>query len=1129
MHSWVDSVLSSRRQRRMSWELAGLLLAPGLASARTLHVDADSPRPRPPYATLATAAHTLQDAVNAAADGDVVKVQPGRYDQGGALRDGQWNRVVVDKAITVRSAGGAELTLLAGARDPAAPLENHGCGPQAVRGVYLAHPQARLVGFRVTGGATLGPPGEDDPWEKTGRMGGGVYAAANSAVIRQCILDSNAASFDGGGLYGGTVRQCTLSGNWAGNGGGAAGADLADCRLAHNTAYSGGGAYECALRRCEIRDNVADCECEDPDSYGGGVAYSQVEDSGLHHNMAITGGGGAYVSDLRNCQLTHNVSASGGGAEGGTLRQCTVANNRATEEGGGTQNGTTYDCVIRGNRAFIAGADSGGWHSNALMTDNAADLYAGGASFACLFNCTIVSNRSLGRAGGTYHSLHVNTIVYHNRAEKDPETDNWEIFPHSYWPGPTSFFHSCTFPLPPGPGNTDAPPGFQTDNARNWMEWTDFRPAPDSPCVDAGNAALVTNLVPFDLDGLPRVTGAAIDIGACEHPAPAPLIGAIYVDATQSNSPVQDGSRQHPFATIQAGIDAATPGGEVILRSGRYTGPGNQNVSFRGKPLVVHAETNWTPTGVVIDCERNGRAFVFNQGETDTSILRGIIIRNGLATNGGAIYCSSASPLVEKCTLDHNTAYGFGGAVFAEGSRGPRLAHCCIVQNSARIVWQANYWGGQGAGLYSQTKSPARIEDSSVAQNTGESTSNEPVCGGIQGAWNVVHCSVNWHNTVAMVGIRDVPWVEDCEINYNTCGIRDVALLHNSRIRDNRSAGVCFSRPGTATHCRIDRNTGTGVYILPSGTGTVDIAFSEILRNGSAASGAPNLKLQLADCRITDNGGGSSAGMGYIGHTRCTITNNGSVASAALGAADFHSCLIRGNRGPAFTATKGGIRLDNCTLVGNGPNPTNGPTLFQGGYNGWFQVRNSILWNNGTNLYAHSFQPPSSFSGLYSLIQHSSTLYTLGEGGLDEDPQFVSATNFHLRPSSPCLGAGLSAYTPAGGDLEGHAWTTPPAMGAYALPVAGPPESGLAIRSILSPVAIHSSSSDASPASVQIGWDAQPDRVYTLMLSTNLLQGFQPSGTFSSGAGGPLTWTLPEWTSTGSAVFYHLQLDPAAD
>ena len=228
MNSWVGSVLSSARQRRLYWGLAWVLLMPGLASARTLHVDAYSPRPRPPYATLATAAHTIQEAIAAAADGDVVRVQPGHYDQGGALRDGQWNRVVVDKALTVRSAGGAELTSIAGARDPNVPPEKRGCGPQAVRGVYLAHPQARLVGFRITGGATLGPPGDDDPWDETGRMGGGVYAAFTSAVIRQCIVDHNAAGFHGGGLYRGTARDCTLSGNWAGGGGGAASADLAD-------------------------------------------------------------------------------------------------------------------------------------------------------------------------------------------------------------------------------------------------------------------------------------------------------------------------------------------------------------------------------------------------------------------------------------------------------------------------------------------------------------------------------------------------------------------------------------------------------------------------------------------------------------------------------------------------------------------------------------------------------------------------------------------------------------------------------------------------------------------------------------------------------------------------------------
>ena len=1110
--------------------LATALLAPAGARARTLYVDAASADPRPPYRTPATAAQTIQAAVDAAVDGDVVRVAPGRYDRDGRERDGQLNRVLVDKAIAVRAPGGALATTIVGARDPNAAPEDHGCGPLAVRGVYLAHPQAKLVGFRVTGGATLARDPQDD--ERLGLNGGGVYAATTSVVIAQCTLDANSAGAAGGGLQGGSARKCVLADNWAYRGGGAARAGLTDCRLVGNTAQSGGGAYECVLRRCEIRDNLADCACDSPESYGGGLYASQAYDSILHHNLALTAGGGAYVSDLWNCTLTDNVAGFGGGAEECTLRNCILTGNRTDLEGGGTDSGTTYDCIFRGNRSAVAAACSGGRHFNALMVDNVAADQGGAAYLSRLYNCTIVSNRSNGSAGGTCHSLHVNTIVYGNRADGAPETDNWESNPHSYWPGETSFYYCCTTPLPPGPGNIDASPGFQVGESYAWMEWNRNRLSADSPCVDSGNAALLTNDLPCDLAGLPRIAGAQIDMGAYEQQNPAPPDASIYVDAAQAASPVQDGTRQHPFGTIQAGIDAAAPNGDVLLKDGLYKGAGNKNLSFRGKSIAVHSQNG--PGGVVVDCENQGRGFVFDQGETEGAQLRGIAIRNGMATNGGAIYSSNASPRIEDCQFDHNVAYGFGGAVFAEGSRGPRLARCRVQYNAARIVWQANYWGGQGAGLYSRTEVPARIEDSEVSWNGGESTAfHVPAVGAIEGPWEASRCSVAYHTNHFMAGFREVALVEDCEVRGNAFGICGADVVRDSRIENNSSGGLYVTRPSLATRCLIARNGDSGILCQGAGASPAIVAASTIVSNASAAECYGNLHLRLEDCRMAGNGGGSGAGMGFIEHVRCTIEGNGRVGSTSLGALDYNSCLIRGNRGPAFVALKGGIRLNNCTIVDNGPNPTNGPTLFHGGYNGWIQIRNCIAWNNGTNLYTHEFHEPSVFSGDYSLIQYSSTLYALGEGSLDEDPQFVSATNFHLRPTSPALGAGNPPYAPAGGDVEGNPWDFPPPMGAYAFRGAASSstesEPAWSISSFQATSGTADSSAGKPRSALQIGWNALPNRTYSLLRSTNLLLGFQPARTIESGAGGPFTWEIDVDDLLGPAVFYRIETSPAAE
>ena len=50
----------------------------------------------------------------------------------------------------------------------------------------------------------------------------------------------------------------------------------------------------------------------------------------------------------------------------------------------------------------------------------------------------------------------------------------------------------------------------------------DFRLQGNSPCINAGHNAYVTS--DADLDGLPRIVGGTIDIGAYESQAPGSVI-----------------------------------------------------------------------------------------------------------------------------------------------------------------------------------------------------------------------------------------------------------------------------------------------------------------------------------------------------------------------------------------------------------------------------------------------------------------------------------------------------------------------------------------------------------------------------------------------------------------------------
>src|SRR6266496_530590 len=86
------------------------------APATTRYVDLNNPTPASPHTGWGTAATNIQDAVDAAADGDEIVVTNGVYAAGGrVVYGGMTNRVAINKAVTVRSVNGPLVTAIAGA------------------------------------------------------------------------------------------------------------------------------------------------------------------------------------------------------------------------------------------------------------------------------------------------------------------------------------------------------------------------------------------------------------------------------------------------------------------------------------------------------------------------------------------------------------------------------------------------------------------------------------------------------------------------------------------------------------------------------------------------------------------------------------------------------------------------------------------------------------------------------------------------------------------------------------------------------------------------------------------------------------------------------------------------------
>ena len=145
-----------------------------------------------PFTDWLTAATNIQTAIDMAEAGDTVLVTNGVYATGGAFAVGVTNRVAITKAVTVQSVNGSEVTIIQGK----GPM-----GSEALRCAYVAD-GAKLIGFTLTNGFT------QTSYDNSG-LGGGIYCDSAGAIVSNCTLIGNSASF-GGGAYGGTLNNCIV-------------------------------------------------------------------------------------------------------------------------------------------------------------------------------------------------------------------------------------------------------------------------------------------------------------------------------------------------------------------------------------------------------------------------------------------------------------------------------------------------------------------------------------------------------------------------------------------------------------------------------------------------------------------------------------------------------------------------------------------------------------------------------------------------------------------------------------------------------------------------------------------------------------------------------------------------------
>jgi hypothetical protein len=505
------------------------------------------------------------------------------------------------------------------------------------------------------------------------------FTIFNGDLIKLSTLDSQ-----GGGVWGGTIRDCVISNTFSVYGGGAAGATVDRCVVVGNMASEGGGLYECKVFNSLLHKNDA--------LQGGGCKWGTATGCTIVNNRAVLNSA-TDSTILRNSILTsHGTERRKENLDAFLLGQENASGNLRTTIGF-PDGADLYSHICSLERELT---DNGSIAGNPCFVDPANGDYRLRASSPCLntgfdghvkpqYNKDLAGNDRITGSAPDMGCLEggVAGHVVSVRVEGDGVVSR----------------RTAVVADGGSVSVTATPP-----TGRAFLGW-------EANGEPAGDSATIT------------LSGIASDIVLVAKFETK----TIYVTASGNDG--NDGfSQATAKKTIQAAVNAARNGDKVLVGDGTYSGA----VSTIGKSLTIqsmngadvttikstNADDFWNRTTVVL-----GRSYAEPHSLLDGFTVTGGKARGLVDWGGGVRYGR-----VRNCIIKGNSGWVGGGAAMAY------VVNCKLLENTALVA------GGGGMFLCA--------ENCLIASNKVNSAGLEQLIGEKVGVGGGLACSAANYCTI---------------------------------------------------------------------------------------------------------------------------------------------------------------------------------------------------------------------------------------------------------------------------------------------------------------------------------------------------------------------------------------------